>query len=138
MSTVLVHLRADLEGDLSSLDSMHELFASLWNELPEISSRDRALFSLAVAEIAANVVEHLQSVSRSWELDLKAWNDRLEALIRHAGPVVERALTESMMPGEMVESGRGLALAAAASSLHYSHCTDPEGSEWRVVHSFTI
>lgn len=135
MSAVLVHLRADLEGDLSSLDSMHEMFASLWDELPEVSGRDRALFSLAVAEIVANVIEHLESANRNWELDLKAWNDRLEASIRHPGPLVAQGASEWVMPDEMVESGRGLALAAAASSLHYSHFTDPEGSEWRVVHA---
>ncbi|MDE3008852.1 MAG: ATP-binding protein [Acidobacteriota bacterium] len=134
MSVVLMHVRAELAGDESSLDSMHELFATLWDGAPSVTTRDRVLFSIAVAEIAANVIEHVLPAYREWALDLTAWDDHLEASIRHPGPVVERGMTGWEMPGEDAESGRGLALAAAASSLHYSHSTDPEGSEWRVVH----
>ena len=135
MSVVLVHLHADLEGTQSSLDSMHELFAELWVGAPEISPRDRVLFSIAVAEIVANIIEHGQDRYDSWKLDLRACNDHLEASIRHPGPLVEQALAAWTMPDEEAEGGRGLALAAAASTLHYSHSTDPEGSEWRVVHA---
>ena len=134
MSVVLMHVRGDFEGDESSLDSMHELFATLWDGAPDVTTRDRVLFSIAVAEIAANVIEHVVPAFRVWALDLTAWNDHLEASIRHPGPLVERGLADWQMPDEDAENGRGLALAAAASSLHYSHSTDPEGSEWRVVH----
>lgn len=133
MSTALVHLRADLHSDHAALDEMHHLFAELWDEVPLVSDRDRALFSIAVAEIAANVIEHSREVDWVWELDLSAWTDRLEASIRHPGPIVERGIGAWTMPEELAETGRGLALADAASSLHYSHSTDPEGSEWLIV-----
>ena len=135
MSVVLIHLHADLAGTEESLASMHELFAELWDGAPEVTTRDRVLFSLAVAEIAANVIEHGHDRYDNWKLDLKACDDHLEASIRHPGPVVERALGDWTMPEESAESGRGLALAASASTLHYTHSTDPEGSEWRVVHA---
>ncbi|HQU00288.1 MAG TPA: ATP-binding protein [Acidimicrobiales bacterium] len=135
MSIVLIHLHADLTGTEESLTSMHELFAKLWDGAPEVTTRDRALFSIAVAEIAANVIEHGRERYDDWKLDLKACDDHLEASIRHPGPLVAGALTKWTMPEESAEGGRGLALAAAASTLHYSHSTDPEGSEWRVVHA---
>ena len=133
MSTALVHLRADLHSDSAALDEIHQLFAELWDGVPLVASRDRALFSIAVAEIAANVIEHARDVDWLWELDLSAWSDRLEASIRHPGPIVEQGLGAWTLPDELAESGRGLALADAASSLHYSHSTNPEGSEWLVV-----
>ncbi len=135
MSTVLIHLRAEMAGTEESLDALHELFAQLWDGAPDVAARDRVLFAIAVAEIAANVIEHGLDPSESWNIDLVACNDRLEASIRQPGPLVERALTDLLMPDESAESGRGLALAAVASNLHYSHSKDPEFSEWRVVHA---
>jgi serine/threonine-protein kinase RsbW len=133
LSTALAHLRADLHSDNAALDVIHRLFAELWDEVPLVADRDRALFSLAVAEIAANVIEHARDEGWLWKLDLSAWTDRLEASIRHPGPIVEQGLGAWTMPEDFPESGRGLALANAASSLHYSHTTNPEGSEWLVV-----
>lgn len=133
-----MHLSANLEGNAASIDSLHELFAQMWESCPNVSVRDRTLFSIAVAEIAANVIEHVNQSDNSWELDLSVWEDHLEASIRHPGPAVGNALAAWSMPDEMAESGRGLALAAAASSLHYSHSTNPEGSEWRVTHPLKI
>jgi serine/threonine-protein kinase RsbW len=133
MSTALAHLRADLHSDMAALDELHQLFAELWDEAPLVPDRDRMLFSIAVAEIAANVIEHARDLNWVWELDLSAWTDRLEASIRHAGPIVDQGLNQWTMPEELSESGRGLALADAASSLHYSHTTNPEGSEWLVI-----
>ena len=133
MSTVLAHLRADLHSDVAALDEIHRLFAELWDQVPLVADRDRALFSLAVAEIAANVIQHAHDEGWLWELDLSAWTDRLEASIRHPGPIVEQGLDAWTMPEELAESGRGLALANAASSLHYFHTTNPDGSEWLVI-----
>ncbi len=137
MSTALAHLRAELRSDSAALDETHRLIAELWGEVPLVSDRDRVLFSLAVAEIAANVIEHAHGEGWLWELDLSAWSDRLEASIRHPGPTVEQGFDTWEMPEELADSGRGLALANSASSLRYFHTTDPEGNEWLVVRVLT-
>ncbi|MBW4079695.1 MAG: ATP-binding protein [Acidobacteria bacterium] len=137
MSTALAHLRADLHSDAAALDETHRLIEELWDKVPLVPDRDRVLFSLAVAEIAANVIEHARGEGWLWELDLSAWSDRLEACIRHPGPTVEQGLGTWAMPEELADSGRGLALANAASSLRYFHKTDPEGNEWLVVRMLT-
>lgn len=137
MSKALANLRAELHSNAAALDETHRLIEELWGEVPLVSDRDRVLFSLAVAEIAANVIEHARGEGWLWELDLSAWSDRLEASIRHPGPTVEQGFDTWEMPEELADSGRGLALANSASSLRYFHTTDPEGNEWLVVRVLT-
>lgn len=133
MSGAPVELKANFETSYRALDELHGLLESFWQDASYVSARDRILFTLAVAEIAGNVVNYVTSEPREWQIDLRAWNDRIEAGIHHGGPVVERALDDAVMPGEDAESGRGLALANMAAQVLYSHQVDPEGSHWRII-----
>lgn len=76
---------------------------------------DRFPFEIAVAEIAANIIEHAalgQAVSMS--LQLRALPERLEAEFTDEGRPARVDLEAVELPDALAERGRGLAIAMAA------------------------
>ncbi len=45
-------------ADIARLDDVHELLDAVWRDAPHIGSSERARFTLIVAELVANVIEH--------------------------------------------------------------------------------
>ncbi len=102
------------------LELVHGMIAHLWSAHPDISGRDRARFEMSVIEILGNIVEHayLADASfpsgRRFEIVLGATDDLLMAHLGDNGLPVALDLSTAVMPDELAESGRGLALATAA------------------------
>jgi serine/threonine-protein kinase RsbW len=126
-------IRASMEIDLASLDHMHEMLSALWEAVPSVPTRDRLMFATAVAEIAANVIDHSLPSRTQWELELRASHDRIEALFRDNGPALDASIPDA--PADDAPRGRGLALAHAAADVHYQR-REPH-NEWRIVRYVT-
>lgn len=94
------------------LEQFHELLDRLWVESPDVVLADRMTFQTAVAEVAANIVEHgARGEPVRLRLVVHVRPDRLEAHFDDRGQeYVEGA---SRPVGEDEESGRGLAMARA-------------------------
>ena len=108
-----------------SLDRVHELLARLWTD-DDMPAVDRMQFETAVAEVAANIVEHAAD-GRDVTLVLRVsrWPDRVEARFEDDGAEAHVDLDAASMPESgdpddldavlaLAEDGRGLALARAA------------------------
>lgn len=130
---------AALEGrlDLSApatpeiLDLVHGMIEHLWTTHPDVTDRDRARFEMSVIEILGNIVEHayradVETTSgRRFQIVLAATEDRLVAHLADNGLPVGLDLSGAVMPDELAESGRGLALATAAlDDLSYRRAGD--------------
>ncbi len=101
-----------------SIESVHELIASLWTQRPELSATDRIRFEAAVIEVASNIVKHTTVAVGGGpeviiELTLVARPDRITAQFRDDGNAANVDLGIAEFPDETSENGRGLALARA-------------------------
>lgn len=93
-----------------SLDEVHELLADLWAHDPLDVPR-RIEFESAVAEIAANIIEHTSGDSVTMTLEVRALPDRIEARFEDDGDPVSVDLTAIELPDDLAERGRGLVIA---------------------------
>lgn len=119
------------------LDRVHDLVARLWDTADGFSDDARIRFETAVAEVAANVVEHAGSGDRAVALVLRlARRDgRVVAALEDDGRPAEVDLGALRFPADDAESGRGLALArAAADELTYGRDGD-RNRWWVAVHA---
>lgn len=97
-----------------TLDRVHALLDEMLSGFG-VGDTDRIPFELAVAEIAANIIEHAahgEPVSMS--LCLRALPDRLEANFTDEGRPAKVDLDAVELPDALAERGRGLAIAIAA------------------------
>ncbi|MFC4784842.1 ATP-binding protein [Nocardioides sp. MAHUQ-72] len=116
-------LELSAPADPSILDLVHALLEHLWSDHPDVSDGDRMRFEMAVIEVLANIVEHAYRLDhddeaagerRRFDVTLAATDDELVARFADNGLPMELDLSDVVMPDEMAESGRGLALAASA------------------------
>lgn len=102
------------------LDLVHGMMAHLFSTHPDISERDRIRFEMSVIEILGNIVEHAYRADvdtpsgRRFDIVLGVTGERLLAHLADNGLPVALDLSGAVMPDELAESGRGLALATAA------------------------
>lgn len=96
-------------------------------------------FAAAVAEIAANIVEHAYpngGPNDTLELLLTAYPDRVEALFTDQG-VLFKEPTATQPSQELAEGGYGLALAREATDSVTYQRTSNGLNKWRIVKKFT-
>ena len=101
-------------SDVGSLDRILDLVAEM-TASEEVDDDARMQFEVAVAEIAANIIEHAgadETVALTVELVLTP--DRLEARFTDDGTPAVVDLKAVEMPDVMAERGRGLAIALSA------------------------
>lgn len=136
--------RLELSGPATPemLDLVHAVLERLWADNPDVSEGDRARFETAVIEILGNIVEHAYRLdpaddpddesARRFDVSLVATDEELVAAFGDNGMPVALDLSNVTMPDEEAESGRGLALAAAAvDDLTYERV---EGrNHWRLL-----
>jgi serine/threonine-protein kinase RsbW len=118
-------------ADADFPDRVLDALDALWAEAGEIPDVDRELFTLAVSEIATNVMQHAQGrESVRVDVDLRRAADALEAVFTDDGQPALIDLSAVDMPEWDAESGRGLALSLAALD-ELTH--EPgEGNVWRL------
>ncbi|MDX5452822.1 MAG: ATP-binding protein [Rhodococcus sp. (in: high G+C Gram-positive bacteria)] len=100
--------------DADTLTRVHALIEEMMSA-GRVEDADRFPFEIAVAEIAANIIEHAalgQAVSMS--LQLRALPERLEAEFTDEGRPARVDLEAVELPDALAERGRGLAIARAA------------------------
>jgi serine/threonine-protein kinase RsbW len=129
------------------MDSVHEALAGCWATLEPIrrlESRWRDEFSLAVAEVAANIIQHAhvpESPFVQFDLSLSGYPDRLAARFVDGGIVAtppEAATMPSvnMSYADLGERGRGLALVQATTDrFEYQRTTNGE-NVWIIEKDF--
>lgn len=122
MSTTTFEVPATAE----SLDEVQDRFAAWWEGVGEDDVALRFKLETALAEIAANIVEHTrrtdQEAGRRYTVRLDAADHELTAVLTDNGRPADVDLAAVTMADADEESGRGLALAIAAlDRLEHRH-----------------
>jgi serine/threonine-protein kinase RsbW len=109
-----------------SLDEVQDRFGAWWDTLGIDDLRLRFGLETAVAEIAANIVEHTrrtdQEAGRRYTVELDVTDRELVAVLTDNGLPADVDLAAVTMADADEESGRGLALAIAAlDRLEHRH-----------------
>lgn len=98
------------------MEQLHDLLEQASSEHPHVPPADVMMFETAVMEVANNVVEHGRPAGQvRWQFSLRVLPDALTARLSDSGEEYPGWHADGVpdMPGEMAESGRGLALASA-------------------------
>lgn len=116
----------DVPAVPESLDTVQDRFAVWWDGLGVDDLARRFALETAVAEIAANIVEHTartdRQAGRRYTVELRATEQAYTAVLRDNGLPVDLDLSAVTMADVDAESGRGLALAIAAlDRLEHRH-----------------
>ncbi|MCJ1715779.1 ATP-binding protein [Curtobacterium sp. VKM Ac-2922] len=116
----------DVPAVPESLDTVQDRFGAWWDGLGIDDAAHRFALETAVAEIAANIVEHTaradRQAGRRYTVELQATDRALTAVLRDNGLPVDIDLSAVTMADVDAESGRGLALAIAAlDRLEHRH-----------------
>lgn len=105
----------------STLDEIQAILEQAWGFNAHVPSRVRMEVGIAVAEIAANIVEHSargRPIRIRMELRVEPGDVRVE--FTDEGVPAQVDLTSVRLPDDMAERGRGLPLASTAlSKLEY-------------------
>ena len=148
---VLVETNLTVPARATGLDAIHDSLSHFWQAVNAEVSRPggdqwRHDFTIAVAEIAANIVRHAYASMpepRDMHLRLCAYADRVEARFVDYGiagtfpPPVEAAPEHVWQ--DIPESGRGLAIARAClDELVYRRNTTNRTNEWHLEKRFPV
>ncbi|ROP74550.1 ATP-binding protein [Curtobacterium sp. PhB115] len=116
----------EVAATAASLDEVQDRFGAWWDALGIDDVRLRFSLETALAEVAANIVEHTtradQATGRRYTVHLEATERSLTAELTDNGLPVDIDLAAVTMADVEQESGRGLALAIAAlDRLEHRH-----------------
>jgi serine/threonine-protein kinase RsbW len=124
-----------LEGpaDATSLERMHALLERFWSTGPEVDDAWRMMFVTAVAEIAANTVEHSRAEEgvTSLRLRVQAFPDRVEACLQDDGAAIDVRL-DPELPNQQATRGRGMAIVRSMVD-EFSYSRVAELNSWLIV-----
>ncbi|MGU3437508.1 ATP-binding protein [Actinomycetes bacterium M1A6_2h] len=96
-----------------NLDAVHDLLTRLWLD-DDLDGDRRMQFELAVAEVAANIVEHAtRGELVTLVLRVRGLPDCVEAIFEDDGHPATVDLASLSMPDDESERGRGLTMAQA-------------------------
>ncbi|UBQ03233.1 ATP-binding protein [Curtobacterium sp. TXMA1] len=120
------HLTFEVPAVTESLDVVQDRFGAWWDSLAIDDVRLRFSLETALAEIAANIVEHTRrtdvEAGRGYSVTLSATDRELVAVLADNGRPADVDLSAVTMADPDEESGRGLALALAAlDRLEHEH-----------------
>lgn len=120
------HEDFEVPATIESLDTVQDRFGAWWHGLGVDDPTRRYALETAVAEIAANIVEHTRRADREtgrrYTVELDATDAAFVAVLRDNGRPSDVDLSAVTMADVDEENGRGLALAIAAlDRLEHRH-----------------
>ena len=144
-SQTLLDLRVPATAD--GMDAVHAALAGCWASLGQtraVEGRWCNEFALAVAEVAANIIQHAhapESPFVEFALSLTRYPDRLRARFVDAGVVAHPPVSPSMPPvdvpdADLAERGRGLAIVQMTTD-RFEYQRTPQGENiWIIEKAF--
>ena len=122
-----------------TVERVHQLLSDLLTAEP-VDDMDAMQFELALAEIAANIIEHAQKTDGgqvSVRLELEVRPDSIHARFSDDGEQVRVDLKTVELPDELSERGRGLAIALTVlDELSYRRAD--HRNHWTLVRNRTL
>lgn len=128
-----VDIRLDGPARLALVDSALDALDAAWANAADVPDEDRTLFTLAVSEVATNMVQHSDGPTEvTVRIDIRLSSDALTATLVDTAPPASIDWHGVAMPDADSESGRGLALARAVLD-EFTHTYDDTGNTWRLL-----
>ncbi len=122
-----------LSSPPDTVDTVQDLLATIWAQIPGLDDADRMAAELAVVELTANVIEHAnEGGAIAFSLSIVVYDDRIEATVTDNGAVERVSLDDRAMPVALAERGRGLPLMHMLSDGVEHHRVDGS-NHWTVV-----
>lgn len=130
MATDSPTVHIDGPAGLALVDRVLDALDALWASAPDVPEDDRSLFTLAVSEVATNMVQHgVTTTPVTLAIDIVVASDELRATLVDTAPPASIDWHGVSMPDADSESGRGLALAQAVLD-EFGHTYDDRGNTW--------
>lgn len=130
-------VRVEGPADLELVDTILDRLDSLWPDAPRATDEDRMLFTLAVSEIATNIVQHAGGQGTTTvSAVITVLPDAVHAEFRDDAVPAAIEWHTIAMPEPESESGRGLALAQAALD-EFTHRYDGHSNVWTLRRDLT-
>ncbi|SRR6266566_1728689 len=126
-------MSVEASTDPASLEKVHALLQRFWSRGPNVDEEWRMMFETAVAEIAANILEHSRRDrgARMLRVRLTAFGDRVEAWLQDDGLGVDVSL-DAPLPRESAQRGRGVALVRSMVD-EFSYARSDDMNRWLIV-----
>jgi serine/threonine-protein kinase RsbW len=122
-----------------TVERVHQLWSELLTAEP-VDDMDAMQFELALAEIAANIIEHAEKTDGgrvSIRLELELRPDSIQARFSDDGKQARVDLKTVELPDEFSERGRGLAIALTVlDELSYRRAD--HRNHWTLVRNRTL
>jgi serine/threonine-protein kinase RsbW len=119
------------------VELVHDLLNSVWSDSSNIGIADRFSFETALVELAANIIRHADiGIGISYSITVQIFDDRLEATVTDNGEHTSVEHTETDMPDDLSESGRGIPLINALVD-HFSFDRDGDFNRWQIIRKLT-
>jgi serine/threonine-protein kinase RsbW len=104
-----------------------------WSSCGNVPEDIRTQVAIAVAEVSANIIEHAaRGASVPMRMELQLLPGEVHVGFHDQGVPVDVDLANPVMPSELAQRGRGLALAAAVMN-RVSYARDDTGNHWTLV-----
>ncbi|KJQ55423.1 ATP-binding protein [Microbacterium sp. SA39] len=130
MATDEFDIQLDGPARLALVDSVLDALDAAWADAPDVPDEDRTLFTLAVSEVATNMVQHSDGPTQvTVRIGIRLASDALTATLVDTAPPASIDWHGVAMPDENSESGRGLALARSVLD-EFTHTYDENGNTW--------
>ncbi len=116
-----------------ALAAIADALKAAWSANAWIPEPIRRQIDIAVAEIAANIVEHAGRIQAATvEMRMEIFPDHVEVAFTDTGVEADIDLDDVRMPGELAEGGRGLAIAKAVLDRVAYHRSEL-GNQWTLI-----
>ncbi len=116
-----------------ALEAIVDAVRAAWSANPWVPETIRSQVEIAVAEIAANIVEHAGRFhSATVEMRMRIHPDHVNIAFTDTGVPADIDLDNVQMPDELAERGRGLALAKAVLA-HLGYSRSELGNHWTLI-----
>lgn len=117
----------------STLDEIQRCLDDFWSACGNVPEVIRTQVSTAVAEVSANIIEHAgRGASVPMRMELRLLPGEVHVNFNDQGYPADVDLANPLMPIEIAERGRGLALTAAVLN-RVSYARDDTGNHWTLV-----
>jgi serine/threonine-protein kinase RsbW len=117
----------------NALTAVADALSGAWASATWVPDAIRNQIDMAVAEIAANIVEHATRIhAATVQMQMRIFPNHVEVDFTDDGEQPDIDLDAVQMPDELAERGRGLAIAKALlAQLVYTR--SEAGNHWRLV-----
>jgi len=122
----------DITTGPDTLEDIHRLLDDLWSahDIPELA---RMHTDLAAGEIGANIIEHAGGGNPvRMRMEGQVLPDAVRITFTADGHSARVDLSQTTMPDEMAERGRGLAIASRVLD-ELSYRRDSDGNHWTLL-----